>query len=522
MHHRNHRVISLFLAATLVLSSFAMAGQLAQTQAGDAAISWQAGADVAALTLTVSGPGGFQYQESFDGARAAFSVFDNAGQALADGVYIYELRPTLALSDAERENRAAERNQDPGAEAKAWIVDEGLDAQSGSFAVAGGRIVNPELQEVVDTKATPDAAAKAQTFATDLIVQGSSCIGFDCTTTESFGFDTIRIKENNTRLNFTDTSASANFPGNDWTLVANSSDNGGANYFSIRDATAGKDIFTVSAGAPVASLYVKDDGKVGVGTANPALNLHIVEGNTPTLRLEQDGSDGFASQTWDIAGNETNFFIRDVNNSSKLPFKIKPAAPTDSLYVAADGNIGLGTDSPDAKLDLKGSGSVEIRIQSTDATTGKAWKLRSKGSDGQLNIINDSDSMTPFRIAAAAGNGLLELGTDATDQITVNGSVKATTFEATATGSIIPDYVFEEDYELMPLDELAAYIAAEKHLPRIPSAKEIGEKGSFDMKAMSLSLLEKVEELTLYTLSQQETIEALQARLSEVEGDEAR
>ena len=56
----------------------------------------------------------------------------------------------------------------------------------------------------------------AQTIATDLIVQGSECVGFDCVSSESFGFDTQRYKENNLRIHFNDTSSSASFPSNDW------------------------------------------------------------------------------------------------------------------------------------------------------------------------------------------------------------------------------------------------------------------------------------------------------------------
>jgi len=49
----------------------------------------------------------------------------------------------------------------------------------------------------------------------DLIVPGSACIGLDCVNNESFGFDTIRLKENNTRIKFDDTSTASGFPAND-------------------------------------------------------------------------------------------------------------------------------------------------------------------------------------------------------------------------------------------------------------------------------------------------------------------
>ena len=65
-----------------------------------------------------------------------------------------------------------------------------------------------------------------QVILDDLIVDGSACIGFDCVNGESFGFDTLRLKENNLRIKFQDTSSSASFPSRDWQITANDSANG--------------------------------------------------------------------------------------------------------------------------------------------------------------------------------------------------------------------------------------------------------------------------------------------------------
>ncbi len=84
----------------------------------------------------------------------------------------------------------------------------------------------------------------------DVIVDGSLCVGFDCVNGESFGFDTVRLKENNLRIKFQDTSSSASFPSNDWQITFNDSANGGANKFSIDDIDGGRTPFTIEAGAP--------------------------------------------------------------------------------------------------------------------------------------------------------------------------------------------------------------------------------------------------------------------------------
>lgn len=192
-----------------------------------------------------------------------------------------------------------------------------------------------------------------QVILDDLIVDGSICAGMDCVNGESFGFDTLRLKENNLRIKFIDTSSTSSFPSRDWQITANDSANGGLNKFSIDDIDGGRTPFTLEAGAPSHSLYVDDGGRIGVGTSTPVVQVHVKHGNTPTLRLEQDGSSGFTPQTWDVAGNEANFFIRDATNGSTLPFRIFPGAPSNAFNITADGSIGIGDTTPDAKLDIE-------------------------------------------------------------------------------------------------------------------------------------------------------------------------
>jgi hypothetical protein len=201
---------------------------------------------------------------------------------------------------------------------------------------------------------TMGGAAVADTvIPDDLIVQGSTCTGFDCVNNENFGFDTLKLKENNLRIFFEDTSVSPGFPANDWRIIVNDSASGGANFFAVEDSTAVRQVFRVDAGARSNSIYVDSAGRVGFGTATPSLVTHARNGDTPGQRLEQDGSGGFTPQTWDVAGNEANFFVRDLTSGSLLPFRIRPGAPTSSLDIAASGNVGIGTATPANKLTVQ-------------------------------------------------------------------------------------------------------------------------------------------------------------------------
>ncbi len=198
---------------------------------------------------------------------------------------------------------------------------------------------------------------KDQVISDDLIVGGSLGVGMDISDGYSFGSNTIVLRENNLRILFDDTSDPP-WANNDWIIEINSEAHGGGNYYRINDVSAGTAPFTIEAGAPDSALYVISNGNIyikdslGLGTANPEVDLHMVSGNSPALRIEQDGSSGFTSQSWDVGGNESNFFIRDVTNASKMPFRIVPGASNNSLFIAADGDIGFETSTPDGLIDV--------------------------------------------------------------------------------------------------------------------------------------------------------------------------
>lgn len=211
------------------------------------------------------------------------------------------------------------------------------------------------------------AAEADQVISDDLIGFGSACFGNDCVSGESFGADTLRLKENNLRIHFQDTSNSAAFPSADWRIVINDRTNGGRSYFGL-ESEQGALPFLVEAGAPADTVHVGASGKVGIGADNPTMKLHLRDYDTPTLRLEQDGSRGWMPHTWDLGANETNFFIRDLSNGSQLPLVIKAGAPTDALVVDTDGTVkaakGLVVDGVDIVARL---GELETAVSGSAA-----------------------------------------------------------------------------------------------------------------------------------------------------------
>jgi hypothetical protein len=250
-------------------------------------------------------------------------------------------------------------------------------------------------------------AAADQVIPDDLIVQGSACVGIDCVNNEPFGFDTIILKENNLRIFFNDTSTIAGFPANKWRLIANDSAGGGANFFAIEDATAARQLLRISAGAPANSLFMDSGGRLGFGTSTPVLLLHARRSDTPALRFEQDASGGFSPQTWDIAGNEANFFIRDVTGGSRLPFRIRPGAPTSSLDIAATGFVGINTASPSERLHMFSAGATDNLLLRIENGT-RAWSL---GINGAADFFRITDQTAGQARLAISNVGNIGIGT---------------------------------------------------------------------------------------------------------------
>ncbi len=338
----------------------------------------------------------------------------------------------------------------------------------------------------------------------DVIVNGSLCAGLDCVNGENFGFDTLRIKENNMRVHFDDTSASASFPANDWRIVINDSANGGANYFAVHDATANTTPFRVDAAAPTNSLYVRSTGDLGLGTSVPAVKLHMVKGNTPTIRLEQDGSSGFTLQTWDIAGNEAGFFVRDVTHASSLPFRVLPGAASQALVVAGDSAVGIGAGTtPNASLHVKRTdGTAKVLVEETNATVAPRtlFALVNNGSanftfeDTSVAAGNNSgriwkmkNTAGDFLITTAPGGaGEKEFSLDVDGNLVISGSI--TTTGGTCGGGC--DKVFDAEYELPAIADHAREMWENRYLPNVGPTQENGPINISDKMGRMLNELE--------------------------------
>ena len=341
--------------------------------------------------------------------------------------------------------------------------------------------------------------------ANSSVFNGRACIGPSCDGTEPFEQGPLRLKWSEPDILFEDSSTSTGISGNDWRLVINDFT---TTKFAVQDIDGGTIPFTIEGGVPTNTLWLDSSGDIGIGTSLPQSDLHVVSNDTPGFMLQQVG--GMGNQRWEMAGNEEVFFVRDAD-SDTLPFVIEDQAPDDALVIVQSGNVGIGYGTPSAPLHLlRNDNTARLLIEDTGASGAQElFKLSNNGGSyftfENTNagttwfFTHENSAPNRFIIADAVADGP-EFTLTAEGNVTIPGS-----FISGSTTLNVPDYVFEADYALRPLAEVAAFIDTNKHLPDVPSAADIAANG-LDMTDMQMTLLKKVEELTLYTLDQERVI----------------
>lgn len=481
-------VVSIVCLSLLPALSFAKSSSsepVGRPSASGSTAQWITAGAQEAIDLTVVAPDGSVFRKEFlAGSTPSFRLQDLGGK-LMDGSYTYELRAVPRVSIEVKKQLAAAREADDDAAAVRIQQAAGLGeavVQSGTLFVVNGAFMNPDAEEPPSSvvplqKGTSPASGTTSSAslsgprtikpldivqADDVIIQGSACVGLDCVNNESFGFDTIRLKENNTRIHFMDTSTSTGFANHNWQLTANDSNSGGAEKFSIEDLTASTVPFTVTGSSPNNSLFIDSIGRLGLRTATPVLDIHVATGNTPAMRLEQNASGGFTAQTWDIAGNEANFFVRDVTSGSRLPFRIRPGAPTSSIDISASGKVGIGTASPAFKLDVAagalGFSSDAATFSGPSLSRASNQLLVNTGTSG-LQINNQANSVNLMKVQ---NDGKVGIGTTSPgSQLVIASGATTSSVDAGATQfTVASSRTFKENITSVDFPDILTKIEA--------------------------------------------------------------
>jgi len=203
-------------------------------------------------------------------------------------------------------------------------------------------------------------------------------------------------------------------------------------------------------------------------------------------------------------------------NTKGIIMGVESYYPTFTITAGFDevtGRIGIGNIAePQAKLHIKADSyasgeDADILLEPT--VTGKKAIIKFRNTDNQIsvgvnNIMNFTASGFKFN------TGKVGIGCDNTSDefvLAVKGGILTDDVLVKAI-NYWPDFVFGKDYSLMSLSELKRFIDTNKHLPNVPSEAEVAENG-VSVSEMQTVLLQKVEELTLYTIQQQEMIDQL-------------
>jgi hypothetical protein len=163
--------------------------------------------------------------------------------------------------------------------------------------------------------------------------------------------------------------------------------------------------------------------------------------------------------------------------------------------------VGIGTDNPNTRLEVVGDGhfATSLYVGTLDLNQKSGLYIENKTLAGGQKLFNNL-----LLVKNSSGNKILQLND--------NGLLQ--TREIVTDTDVWPDYVFEKEYNLKPLYEVKSFINKHGHLPNVPKASEITENG-INLGNMAKVTMEKVEELTLYLIQQQELLEKQQKQLEQ-------
>jgi hypothetical protein len=341
--------------------------------------------------------------------------------------------------------------------------------------------------------------------ADDVIITGNLCAGSaDCASGRSFVGD-LEVTGEPPEIILFDTRAGAD----DWQLEANSDD------LIIRNRVDGgpiRNVARLSGGAPANSLFVDSDGNIGLGTSTPSTDLHLAA-SSPTIRF-QDTDD---EQFWDIVASNLSFRVFNASTGI-IPLLVKPG-----------GDVGIGSTAPFAALHLRrANGTAKLLVEEASAAQASRtlFQLQNNG-EPKFGFKNTAfpQSWEFFASVGFAVNEIsnpgLEFVLGPTGNLAITGSL--TTGGPSCGGGC--DAVFSPGFEIEPIEEHAAKMWEQSHLPAVGPTSPSESLNVSDKIGGLINELEKahiyIERLNEETKRQRAGFEAASAekdrRLAELE-----
>jgi hypothetical protein len=300
------------------------------------------------------------------------------------------------------------------------------------------------------------------------------------------------------------------------------------------------------------NIFNSNTGNVGIGLMNPSrAKLELNGAADDAITTAIFGGDGWGlgfarnwpsigyNLYWDAAGNNraikngysAHTFSNPVGGGWALVVhdSVGTNAPFVqnyfSLLVNKKGNVGIKTTSDDATLSIAGDDNYPSHfnygvlghtyIRGGDREYRDFGAIQFRPSKVYINDVPGINYLTGTQqpggdVILATGGGSVGIGTENTAgyRLAVNGNIRAKELRINTGWA---DYVFEDNYQLMPLAEVEKYIKKNKHLPEIPEASLLQKEG-VDVSTMQTKMMAKIEELTLHLIEANKRIAALEKK----------
>lgn len=284
------------------------------------------------------------------------------------------------------------------------------------------------------------------------------------------------------------------------------------------------------------AFFPSSPAKVGIFDTHsglPALGAPFTSYTTGlqiTHRYSGTGA-SYTNYVWNMAADykslnfhhgNTNKTVMSLTNNRQVAIGL--TNPDATLHVRNfNGNV------LDAHLEgftlLDGNQGSLLLGAETGAPYGE-WGIEYNPGAQGLNFWKPGGATTGFGnyFLFIRNDGKVSIGLDPTAATTFNGDYKLYVDQGILTEKLKvalkntsdwADYVFAEDYKLMPLDKVDAFVKKHKHLPGVPSAEEVQKEG-IDVAKMDAKLLEKIEELTLYMIQLKEENKVLKTEIEQL------